>query len=114
MDGGFADFAQFHHAKVFKINNLSDLEATLLEPASCAVHGLDKLQMKVGAECLLIGAGPTGLILSQLLKLNGASRVVLAANAGKKMDIAKKIDAAHECVITRYLKGRLVMLVGHN
>ncbi|KAG8967012.1 N-terminal acetyltransferase A complex catalytic subunit ard1 [Tulasnella sp. 419] len=42
----------------------------------------------------MIGAGPTGLILSQLLKLNGASKVVLAANKGLKMDIAKSIDAA--------------------
>jgi len=98
MDGGFADYASFHHAKLFKINNLSDLEATLLEPASCAVHGLDKLKMKVGSECLLIGAGPTGLILSQLLKLNGASKVVLAANAGKKMAIAKQINAADEYI----------------
>jgi len=42
----------------------------------------------------MLGAGPTGLILSQLLKLNGASKVVLAANAGMKMDIAKDIKAA--------------------
>ncbi|CAD6571588.1 MAG: hypothetical protein CYPHOPRED_004489 [Cyphobasidiales sp. Tagirdzhanova-0007] len=96
MHGGFAEYASFHHAKLFKIENLTDLEATLLEPASCAVHGLDKLQLKLGSECLLIGAGPTGLILSQLLKLNGASRVVLAANRGKKMTIARSINAADE------------------
>ena len=46
MHGGFAEYASFHHAKLFKIENLTDLEATLLEPASCAVHGLDKLQLK--------------------------------------------------------------------
>jgi D-arabinitol dehydrogenase (NADP+) len=28
--------------RVFKIKNLSDVDATLLEPASCAAHGLDK------------------------------------------------------------------------
>jgi threonine dehydrogenase-like Zn-dependent dehydrogenase len=59
---------------------------------------LDKLRPPVGAECLLIGAGPTGLILAQLLKLNGASKVVLAANKGIKMDIARKIDAADEYI----------------
>lgn len=52
----------------------------------------------VGSECLLIGAGPTGLILAQLLKLNGASKVTLAANAGKKMQIARQLDAADEYV----------------
>ena len=33
------------------------------------------------------------LMLSQLLKLNGASKVVIAANKGIKMDIAKDIEA---------------------
>lgn len=78
--------------------NMTDLEATLSEPASCAVHGLDKLQAKVGSSVLMIGAGPTGLILSQLLKLNGALKVTLAANKGIKMDIAKKINAADEYI----------------
>lgn len=34
------------------------------------------------------------MMLSQLLKLNGASKVVIAANKGIKMDIAKNIEAA--------------------
>ena len=84
--------------KLYKIHNLTDEEATLLEPAACAIHGLDKLNQSVGAEVLLLGAGPTGLILAQLLKLNGASKVILAANKGIKMDIAKQLDAADEYI----------------
>jgi D-arabinitol dehydrogenase (NADP+) len=84
--------------KLYKIYNLTDEESTLLEPAACAIHGLDKLNPPVGIEVLLLGAGPTGLILAQLLKLNGASRVVIAANKGIKMDIAKKINAADEYI----------------
>ncbi|MBW0529330.1 hypothetical protein O181_069045 [Austropuccinia psidii MF-1] len=98
INGGFADYAKFEAAKVFPIKNLTDEQATLVEPASCAVHGLDKIRPKPGSECLLIGAGPTGLILAQLLKLNGAQRVVLAANKGIKMDIARKIEAADEYI----------------
>lgn len=73
---------------------MTDEEATLLEPAACAIHGLDKLNPPVGIEVLLLGAGPTGLMLAQLLKLNGASTVVLAAPGGIKMDIARGLDAA--------------------
>jgi len=40
----------------------------------------------------------TGLIFSQLLKLNGASRVVVAAHKGIKIDIAKELDAADEYI----------------
>ena len=46
----------------------------------------------------MLGAGPTGLILAQLLKLNGAARIVIAANKGIKMDIAKQLDCADEYI----------------
>lgn len=82
---------------------------------------MDKLSPPVGAEALILGAGPTGkypfltvsalrcycnyrhsssdlsfvgLILAQLLKLNGASHVVLAANKGIKTQIAQSLNAA--------------------
>lgn len=49
-----------HSKKVYKIHNLTDEEATLVEPASCAIHGLDKLNPPVGVDVLIFGAGPTG------------------------------------------------------
>ncbi len=91
-------FTYSHKGKVYKVHNLTPIEATLVEPAACAIHGMDKLNPPVGVEVLLLGAGPTGLILSQLLKLNGAHKVVLAANKGIKMDLAKKMDVADEYV----------------
>ena len=45
---------------MYKITNLTDEEATLVEPASCAIHGMDKLNPAVGIEALIFGAGPTG------------------------------------------------------
>ncbi|KAF8970231.1 chaperonin 10-like protein [Flammula alnicola] len=98
QDGGFAEYIKYQQKKLYKIHNLTDEESTLLEPAACAIHGLDKLNPPVGIEVLLLGAGPTGLILAQLLKLNGASRVVIAANKGIKTDIAKKINAGDEYI----------------
>jgi D-arabinitol dehydrogenase (NADP+) len=98
MDGGFAEYIVYQQKKLYKIKNLTDEEATLLEPAACAIHGLDKLNPPVGIEVLLMGAGPTGLILAQLLKLNGAAKVVIAANKGIKMDIAKQLDAGDEYI----------------
>jgi len=59
---------------------------------------MDKLNAAVGVEVLIIGAGPTGLILAQLLKLNGASKVVIAANKGIKTDVAKQLNAGDEYI----------------
>lgn len=62
MNGGFAEYCAYPAAKVFKIHNLSWVDATLLEPASCACHGLDKIRPRLGSHVLMFGAGPTGLV----------------------------------------------------
>ncbi|KAH7910365.1 chaperonin 10-like protein [Hygrophoropsis aurantiaca] len=98
MAGGFAEYVVFEAKKVYKFQNLSDEEATLVEPAACAIHGMDKLNAAVGIEALVIGAGPTGLILAQLLKINGASKVVIAANKGIKTKIARELEAGDEYI----------------
>jgi D-arabinitol dehydrogenase (NADP+) len=98
MNGAFSEFCSYPAGKVFKIHNLSDVEATLLEPASCAAHGLEKIAPKLGSSVLMLGAGPTGLVLAQMLRLNGGCHVVLAAPEGLKMDLAKKLDAADEYI----------------
>ncbi|RWA11009.1 hypothetical protein EKO27_g4092 [Xylaria grammica] len=89
LDGGFAEYG-----RLFKINNLSDVDATLIEPASCAMHGLEKIAPKPGSHALLIGAGPTGLMMAQFLKHSGVSRLTIAAPEGPKMELAKSLDAA--------------------
>ena len=59
---------------------------------------MDRIRPEVGSNILLIGAGPTGLCLAQLLKINGGSHVILASNAGPKMELAKKLNVADEYV----------------
>jgi D-arabinitol dehydrogenase (NADP+) len=98
MNGGFAEYCAYPAGRVFKIKNLSDVDATLLEPASCAAHGLDKIAPKMGSSVLIFGAGPTGLVLAQMLRQCGGCRVVIAAPGGLKMDIAKNLDAGDEYV----------------
>jgi D-arabinitol dehydrogenase (NADP+) len=60
------------------------------------MHGMDKIapHTPVGADILIIGAGPTGLILAQLLKMNGAARVVVAANKGIKTEMTRTLNSA--------------------
>ena len=98
MDGGFAEYCVYPAEKLFLFENLSWEEATLFEAASCAIHGMDRIRPSVGSTILLIGAGPTGLCLAQLLKTNGGAHLVLASNQGPKMDLAKKLNCADEYV----------------
>ena len=96
MDGGLAEYCVFPASALFAFERLSWTSASLFEAASCAIHGLDRLAPHPGSSVLMIGAGATGLLLAQLLRQNGGSRLVLAANAGPKMELAKKLDCADE------------------
>jgi D-arabinitol dehydrogenase (NADP+) len=99
--GGLAETIVIKADKVFPIHNLSWREAVMVEPTACAVHGMDVIALKPGSQVLLFGAGPTGLVLAQLLKLNGAVRLVVAAPAGPKLSLAEKLAADEVVAIER-------------
>jgi D-arabinitol dehydrogenase (NADP+) len=93
QDGGFAQYLRIKADRIFPIGNLSSREAVMVEPSACAVHGMEVLAMKPGSDVLLFGAGPTGQVLAQLLKLNGAGRLVVAAPPGPKLELAGRLAA---------------------
>ncbi|MBV9673735.1 MAG: zinc-dependent alcohol dehydrogenase family protein [Verrucomicrobia bacterium] len=92
-NGGFAEYLRIKADRVFQIDHLSYRQAIMVEPTSCAVHGIEVLAMEPGSDVLLYGAGPTGQVLAQLLKLNGAGRLVVAAPPGPKLDLAGRLAA---------------------
>ncbi|KAF8488748.1 chaperonin 10-like protein [Gautieria morchelliformis] len=98
LPGGCAEYVTYDAKNVYKIQNLTDEEAALVEPTSCAIHGMDQLNTPAGAEVLVVGAGPTGLVLAQLLKLNGAIKVVIAANKGIKTQKARELNAGDDYI----------------
>jgi L-iditol 2-dehydrogenase len=54
---------------------LDDVEAALLEPLGVAVHAVDLAKVKVAGSAVILGAGPIGLLLLQVLKQAGADPV---------------------------------------
>jgi D-arabinitol dehydrogenase (NADP+) len=62
---------------------------------------METLDMKPGSTVLLLGAGPTGQVLAQLLKLNGAARVIVAAPSGPKLDLVARLAADDVVAIDR-------------
>ena len=101
ISGGQAEYVAIKAEKVFPIQHLSWEEAALVEPMACAIHGMDMIALKPGSEVLLFGAGPTGIILAQLLKLNGASHLTVAAPAGPKLDLIAHLAADEVVPIAR-------------
>jgi D-arabinitol dehydrogenase (NADP+) len=99
--GGQAELVAIKAEKVFPIKNLSWREAVMVEPTACAMHGMDVIALKPGSEVLLFGAGPTGLVLAQLLKLNGAAHLTVAAPPGPKLELAARLAADEVVAIDR-------------
>jgi L-iditol 2-dehydrogenase len=52
--------------------------AALLEPLGVAVHAVDLAKIRVGDDVAIVGAGPIGLLILQLVRLSGAGRVFVS------------------------------------
>lgn len=92
INGGFAEYVRVKKEKVFSIpDTLSFNAAALAEPVACCIHAVDRCEVKYGDTALVMGAGPMGLILAQLLKHSGARDVILIASTQGKLDMAEKM-----------------------
>ena len=101
VNGAFAEYIKLRSNLVFPIDKLSFRQAVMIEPTACACHGMEVLAMKPGSNVLLMGAGPTGQVVGQLLKLNGASRLTVAAPAGPKLDLIARLAADDVVAVDR-------------
>jgi D-arabinitol dehydrogenase (NADP+) len=86
--GGFAEFIIARENRCFVVDDLDLDVAVFAEPVACVVHGLDQLALAPGSRVLIFGAGPTGLILAQLISKNSGSDLTVAAPTKFKLDIA--------------------------
>lgn len=89
--GGFAEYVVVRAAKTYSADGIDKTTAGLAEPTACALHGVDVLGIEPGARVLIFGAGPTGLILAQLLRTSGASFVAMAAPTASKLELAEEL-----------------------
>ncbi|KAF1945543.1 L-threonine 3-dehydrogenase [Clathrospora elynae] len=94
VPGGFAEYCRYPARLVHPIGDLPDMEAVLVEPAACATHGIERMRIEVGSKVLLFGCGPTGILLAQFIRLNGAAHLTIASKGGPKLDLARELDIA--------------------
>lgn len=85
--GGFAELFLASSTKCFVVDDLDPDVAVFAEPTACVVHGLDVLATAPGSDVLLFGAGPTGILLAQLLAVSGAGRLTVAAPTAAKLEL---------------------------
>ena len=99
--GGFAEYVVAAAGRCFPVDDLSNDVAVFTEPTACIVHGIDVLAMPPASRVLVFGAGPTGLILSQLLARSGAGELIVAAPTLAKLNMAAAHGADRVVLIDR-------------
>jgi L-iditol 2-dehydrogenase len=72
---------------------LDDTEAALLEPLGVAIHAVDLAKLKVASGVAILGAGPIGLLILQLVKLAGADPIFITDKFPWRLKLAAKSGA---------------------
>ncbi|RMF95085.1 MAG: threonine dehydrogenase [Candidatus Schekmanbacteria bacterium] len=98
-NGGFAEFVAIPKEAisagcVIKIpDSVSYEEAAVCEPAAACINGNSKIDDKLRESLLVAGDGPVGLIHTQLGKIRGFEKVILAGTDDEKLKIGKELGA---------------------
>ena len=97
LDGGFAEYMAVpgkavEHGNVIKLEKYQDLKfSCIAEPLSCVINGHKNLNIKLGDDVLIVGAGPIGTMHALLSKAQGASRVILADIEENRLNLAHEL-----------------------
>jgi threonine dehydrogenase-like Zn-dependent dehydrogenase len=81
-------------SNLHKIDNISFKEAALVEPLASCIYGLSSIKVNYGDKALIFEAGPIGLIILQLFKISGASRITMVDVDKKKEKIVEAFSAS--------------------
>jgi len=98
VPGGFAEYfrvpAPNLQIDTLKLpSNVSNEEATLIEPVGCCIRAQNKCNIQKGDTVAVIGAGPSGIIHSMLAKISGATNVIVSDTVEYRLKAAKRFGA---------------------
>ena len=94
MDGMMAEHNILHQRQVWKLpDSISLEEATLCENVGAALPAVELAPLKIGDSFMLIGVGTCGLLILQLAKLQGATKITVVEPVEAKRKLALKFGA---------------------
>jgi L-iditol 2-dehydrogenase len=73
--------------------SLPSRDAALMEPLACVVHGVAAAGVGIGDTVTIIGSGPIGLMLLQLVKRSGSCKIIMSDLSPKRLESAKALGA---------------------
>lgn len=72
-------------------DEISDIEAALVEPATVTFHAVRRVAAEVGVIVVVQGAGPIGLLTAQHARNAGAGRIIISEPSVPRRAVATKL-----------------------
>jgi 2-desacetyl-2-hydroxyethyl bacteriochlorophyllide A dehydrogenase len=100
---GMADYTMVPAEVVYRLPaGVEPAMGALAEPLSCAIHAVDRAQLRSGDSVAIIGAGALGLLIMVVARLAGATRVIVSdldpgrRRLADKMGATRSVDPGRE------------------
>jgi (R,R)-butanediol dehydrogenase / meso-butanediol dehydrogenase / diacetyl reductase len=92
--GAYAEYLATPAEKVMAIpEGVSDLDSSLLEPLTVALHAVRSSKLKLGDRVMIVGAGPIGLLAQQCARRAGATQVYVSETNPARRRVAEILGA---------------------
>ncbi|MDW5470393.1 zinc-binding dehydrogenase [Staphylococcus equorum] len=97
QNGGFTQYLVARAASVHRIpDNVSYKAASMTEPLACAHHAVSKIEIHPDDVVVVMGPGPIGLLVAQVVKSKGAEVVITGLdNDQTRLDKATELKLDH-------------------
>ena len=94
-DGGsFCEWMHMPAHSCFPVpDTIDDVSAALLEPLGVAIHAVDLAKIRVADSVAIIGAGPIGLMVLQVVKHTGATPIFITDKFPWRLQLAERLGA---------------------
>jgi L-iditol 2-dehydrogenase len=93
-DGGLAEYLCIPYRQAHALPlSLKPEHGAFCEPLACCLRGIDVADIKTGSSVVVLGGGVIGLLVVQLARLAGATRVVLSTRQESRRRLAEEIGA---------------------
>ena len=92
--GSYAEYAAVPEKNVVKFaDDVSFEKGAFFEPATVALHGLERTDFKGGRTVAILGGGTVGLLTMQWAKIFGAKKVVVFDIVEERLELGKRLGA---------------------
>jgi D-arabinitol dehydrogenase (NADP+) len=102
--GAMAHYVLAPEENTFDIGSLPFEAGALMEPLSCIIHGLQELDISLADRIAVLGAGPIGLLMIQLIRHMGAVEVIAVDRNRARLDAAARYGASPTVTDVNLLK----------